>query len=89
MSRSGDPEAGVVPGVWRNSIPEYFSPIVGFGPQCIETCNIYPWHLHSVCMRCSSINGRRRLSIDGGLFLSIDDGVRMSIDLDVNRDGRM
>ncbi|KAF2606086.1 hypothetical protein F2Q68_00043886 [Brassica cretica] len=25
---SGDPEAGVLPGVWRNSIPEYFSPTV-------------------------------------------------------------
>ncbi|KAF2610816.1 hypothetical protein F2Q70_00012043 [Brassica cretica] len=25
---SGDPETGVLPGVWRNSIPEYFSPIV-------------------------------------------------------------
>ncbi|KAF3496950.1 hypothetical protein DY000_02053647 [Brassica cretica] len=24
--RSGNPEAGVLPGVWRNSIPEYFSP---------------------------------------------------------------
>ncbi|KAF2561173.1 hypothetical protein F2Q70_00016941 [Brassica cretica] len=23
---SGDPEAGVLPGVWRNSIPEYFFP---------------------------------------------------------------
>ncbi|KAF3528707.1 hypothetical protein DY000_02039467 [Brassica cretica] len=23
---SGDPEAGVLPRVWRNSIPEYFSP---------------------------------------------------------------
>ncbi|KAF2613861.1 hypothetical protein F2Q70_00011206 [Brassica cretica] len=23
---SGDPEAGVLPGVWTNSIPEYFSP---------------------------------------------------------------
>ncbi|KAF3597864.1 hypothetical protein DY000_02020575 [Brassica cretica] len=23
---SGDPEAGVLPGIWRNSIPEYFSP---------------------------------------------------------------
>ncbi|KAF3534319.1 hypothetical protein DY000_02039531 [Brassica cretica] len=25
---SGDLEAGVLPGVWRNSIPEYFSPTV-------------------------------------------------------------
>ncbi|KAF2570458.1 hypothetical protein F2Q70_00003217 [Brassica cretica] len=25
---NGDPEAGVLPGVWRNSIPEYFSPTV-------------------------------------------------------------
>ncbi|KAH0863081.1 hypothetical protein HID58_080292 [Brassica napus] len=25
---SGDPEAGVLPGVWRNSTPEYFSPTV-------------------------------------------------------------
>ncbi|KAF3581357.1 hypothetical protein DY000_02031092 [Brassica cretica] len=25
-SPRGDPEAGVLPGVWRNSIPEYFSP---------------------------------------------------------------
>ena len=26
VSPSGDPEAGVLPGVWRNSIPEYFFP---------------------------------------------------------------
>ncbi|KAF2570874.1 hypothetical protein F2Q70_00002857 [Brassica cretica] len=25
---SGDPEAGVLSGVWRNSIPEYFSPTI-------------------------------------------------------------
>ncbi|KAF3579426.1 hypothetical protein DY000_02031574 [Brassica cretica] len=25
---SGDPEAGVLPRVWRNSTPEYFSPTV-------------------------------------------------------------
>ncbi|KAF3574801.1 hypothetical protein F2Q69_00059721 [Brassica cretica] len=25
---SRDPEAGVLPGVWRNSIPEYFPPTV-------------------------------------------------------------
>ncbi|KAF3571248.1 hypothetical protein F2Q69_00059621 [Brassica cretica] len=25
-SPSGDPEAGVLPGVWGNSTPEYFSP---------------------------------------------------------------
>ncbi|KAF2534989.1 hypothetical protein F2Q68_00020649 [Brassica cretica] len=28
VTSSGDPEAGVLPGVWRNSIPEYFSPTV-------------------------------------------------------------
>ena len=26
VSSSGDPEAGVLPRVWRNSIPEYFTP---------------------------------------------------------------
>ena len=25
---TGDPEAGILSGVWRNSIPEYFSPTV-------------------------------------------------------------
>ncbi|KAF3557005.1 hypothetical protein F2Q69_00013401 [Brassica cretica] len=25
---SGDPEAGVLSGVWRNSIPKYFSPTI-------------------------------------------------------------
>ncbi|KAF3584548.1 hypothetical protein F2Q69_00030005 [Brassica cretica] len=28
MFPSGDPEAGVLSGVWRNSIPEYFCPTV-------------------------------------------------------------
>ncbi|KAF2543090.1 hypothetical protein F2Q68_00032218 [Brassica cretica] len=29
---SGDPEAGVLPRVWRNSIPEYFSPTLNVLP---------------------------------------------------------
>ncbi|KAF3529140.1 hypothetical protein DY000_02042185 [Brassica cretica] len=29
---SGDPEAGVLPRVWRNSIPEYFSPTLNVPP---------------------------------------------------------
>ncbi|KAF3539848.1 hypothetical protein F2Q69_00023178 [Brassica cretica] len=36
---SGDPEAGVLPGVWRNSIPEYFPQ--QFAPYCsISSSNL-------------------------------------------------
>ena len=52
-------------------------------------CNIYLRHLHSVCNRCSSIDGRWRLSIDGCLMMSLDDGVKMSIDFYVDKAGRM
>ena len=61
----------------------------GLWHECIETCDVYMWHLHSVCKRCTSINRCWRLSIDGVLFMSNDDSIRMSIDFDINRVGRM
>ena len=46
VSPSGDPEAGVLPGVWRNSIPEYFFPNTvhsPFGP-IITHKPVRPWN---------------------------------------------
>ncbi|KAF3572653.1 hypothetical protein F2Q69_00059341 [Brassica cretica] len=68
-----------------------FRSVATFGlcPECIEMCNVYLWHLHSICKRCLSIDGCWSLSIYGGLFLSIDGSIRMSIDFDINMAGRM
>ena len=57
-------------------------------PKCIEMGDVYLWHLHSICERCVSLDGRWRLSIDGGLSLSIDGRISLPIDFYINRAGR-
>ncbi|KAF2532451.1 hypothetical protein F2Q70_00030064 [Brassica cretica] len=49
--------------------------------------SIFPQH--SVCERCTSIDGNWMLSIDGGVSLSIDGWFGMTIDFDIERVGRM
>ena len=51
--------------------------------------DVFLWHLHSVCERLASIDGRWRLSIDGGLSQSIDGRISLPIDFYINRAGQM